>query len=47
VQRLLNEVLVPEAHHPGFFDVLVVDEAHHCAPSLDSILVVRGLVVMG
>jgi len=33
VQRLLDEVLVPEAHHPGFFDVLVVDEAHHCAPA--------------
>jgi len=32
VQRLLDEVLVPEARHPGFFDVLVVDEAHHCAP---------------
>lgn len=33
VQRLLDEVLVPEARHPGFFDVLVVDEAHHCAPA--------------
>jgi len=32
VQRLLDEVLVPEARHPGFFDVLIVDEAHHCAP---------------
>jgi len=32
VQRLLDEVLVPDARHPGFFDVLVVDEAHHCAP---------------
>ena len=32
VQRLLDEVLVPQARHPGFFDVLVVDEAHHCAP---------------
>lgn len=32
VQRLLDEVLTPDARHPGFFDVLVVDEAHHCAP---------------
>ncbi len=32
VQRLFDEVLVPEARHPGFFDILVVDEAHHCAP---------------
>jgi superfamily II DNA or RNA helicase len=32
VQRLLDEVLTPETRHPGFFDVLVVDEAHHCAP---------------
>ena len=32
VQRLLDEVLTPNAQHPGFFDILVVDEAHHCAP---------------
>lgn len=32
VQRLLDEVLTPDTRHPGFFDVLVVDEAHHCAP---------------
>jgi len=32
VQRLLDEVLTPQTRHPGFFDVLVVDEAHHCAP---------------
>ncbi len=32
VQRLLDEVLTPEAHYPGYFDLLVVDEAHHCAP---------------
>ena len=32
VQRLLDEVLTGSARHPGFFDVLVVDEAHHCAP---------------
>ena len=32
VQRLLDEVLTPEARHPGYFDLLVVDEAHHCAP---------------
>jgi SNF2 family DNA or RNA helicase len=33
VQRLLDEVLTPEARYPGYFDLLVVDEAHHCAPS--------------
>ncbi len=32
VQRLLDEVLTPQTRHPGFFDILVVDEAHHCAP---------------
>ena len=32
VQRLLDEVLTPETRQPGFFDLLVVDEAHHCAP---------------
>lgn len=32
VQRLLDEVLTPKARHPGFFDMLIVDEAHHCAP---------------
>lgn len=32
VQRLLDEVLTPDTRHPGFFDLLVVDEAHHCAP---------------
>jgi superfamily II DNA or RNA helicase len=32
VQRLLDEVLTPQTRHPGFFDLLVVDEAHHCAP---------------
>ncbi len=32
VQRLLDEVLTPDTRHPGYFDVLVVDEAHHCAP---------------
>jgi superfamily II DNA or RNA helicase len=32
VQRLLDEVLTSTARHPDFFDVLVVDEAHHCAP---------------
>src|SRR6266705_561233 len=32
VQRLLDEVLTPEARYPGYFDLLVVDEAHHCAP---------------
>jgi superfamily II DNA or RNA helicase len=33
VQRLLDEVLTPENRHPGFVDILVVDEAHHCAPA--------------
>ena len=32
VQRLLDEVLTPESRYPGYFDLLVVDEAHHCAP---------------
>jgi SNF2 family DNA or RNA helicase len=32
VQRLLDEVLLPSTRHPGFFDLLVVDEAHHIAP---------------
>jgi superfamily II DNA or RNA helicase len=36
VQRLLDEVLTPQTRHPGFFDVLVVDEAHHCAPAAPS-----------
>jgi superfamily II DNA or RNA helicase len=32
VQRLLDEVLTPEVRHPGFVDLLIVDEVHHCAP---------------
>jgi superfamily II DNA or RNA helicase len=32
VQRLLDEVLDSSQHYPAFFDLLVVDEAHHCAP---------------
>jgi SNF2 family DNA or RNA helicase len=32
VQRLLDEVLTLDSRHPGFFDLLIVDEAHHCAP---------------
>ena len=32
VQRLLDEVLEGSARHPGFVDLLVVDEAHHVAP---------------
>ncbi|MDH6291894.1 DISARM system SNF2-like helicase DrmD [Rhodococcus opacus] len=32
VQRLLDEVLTQETRHPGFIDLLIVDEAHHCAP---------------
>lgn len=32
VQRLLDEVLDDTTQHPGFFDLLVVDEAHHVAP---------------
>lgn len=31
-QRLLDEVLDASTLHRGFFDLLVVDEAHHCAP---------------
>lgn len=33
VQRLLDEVLTGETVFPGFFDLLIVDEAHHCAPA--------------
>src|SRR3984957_15393083 len=36
VQRLLDEVLTPESRYPGYFDLLVVDEAHHCAPPAPS-----------
>lgn len=36
VQRLLDEVLPVSARHAGFFDILIVDEAHHCAPSAPS-----------
>jgi superfamily II DNA or RNA helicase len=32
VQRLLDEVLTPRTRYPGYFDLLIVDEAHHCAP---------------
>lgn len=32
VQRLLDEVLTEHTRHPGFFDLLIVDEVHHCAP---------------
>ena len=32
VQRLLDEVLTPQTRYPGYFDLLIVDEAHHCAP---------------
>lgn len=32
VQRLLDEVLDPSLHGPSFFDLMIVDEAHHCAP---------------
>ena len=32
VQRLLDEVLPSADRHVSFFDLLVVDEAHHCAP---------------
>jgi ERCC4-related helicase len=32
VQRLLDEVLDSSVRHPGFIDLLVVDEAHHVAP---------------
>ncbi len=32
VRRLLDEVLTPQTRQTGFFDLLIVDEAHHCAP---------------
>lgn len=34
VQRLLEAVLKPEDRHSGFFDLLVVDEVHHCTPAV-------------
>jgi superfamily II DNA or RNA helicase len=33
IQRMLDEVLTAETHFPGFFDLLIVDEVHHCAPA--------------
>jgi len=36
VQRLLDEVLDATTLHQGIFDLLVVDEAHHCAPPAPS-----------
>lgn len=36
VQRLLDEVLDASTLQMGFFDLLVVDEAHHCAPPAPS-----------
>ena len=36
VQRLLDEVLTPRTRYPGYFDLLIVDEAHHCAPPAPS-----------
>jgi SNF2 family DNA or RNA helicase len=33
VQRMLDEVLTNESRFPGFFDLLIVDEVHHCAPA--------------
>jgi hypothetical protein len=32
VQRLLDEVLTSLGAGPAFFDLLIVDKAHHCAP---------------
>jgi hypothetical protein len=29
VQRLLDEVLTSQTRYPGYFDLLIVDEAHH------------------
>ena len=36
IQRLLDEVLPSATDKPGFFDLLIVDEAHHCAPPAPS-----------
>jgi superfamily II DNA or RNA helicase len=36
IQRLLDEVLDGMDGGPAFFDLLVVDEAHHCAPPAPS-----------
>jgi superfamily II DNA or RNA helicase len=34
VQRMLDEVLTNDTRFPGFFDLLIVDEVHHCAPAV-------------
>ncbi|QKW39927.1 DEAD/DEAH box helicase [Actinomadura sp. NAK00032] len=34
VNRLLEAVLKPKDRHTGFFDLLVVDEVHHCTPAV-------------
>lgn len=34
VNRLFEAVLRPEDRHTGFFDLLVVDEVHHCTPAV-------------
>jgi SNF2 family DNA or RNA helicase len=36
VQRLLDDVLDAPSRHPGFIDLMVVDEAHHVAPPAPS-----------
>jgi superfamily II DNA or RNA helicase len=33
VQRMLDEILTSDTRFPGFFDLLIVDEVHHCAPA--------------
>lgn len=33
VQRMLDEVLTSRTRFPGFFDLLILDEAHHVAPA--------------
>jgi superfamily II DNA or RNA helicase len=33
VQRMLDEVLTARTRFPGYFDLLIVDEVHHCAPA--------------
>jgi hypothetical protein len=33
VQRMLDEVLTAQTRFPGYFDLVIVDEVHHCAPA--------------
>jgi superfamily II DNA or RNA helicase len=30
---MLDEVLTAQTRFPGYFDLVIVDEVHHCAPA--------------